>query len=228
MLILQKDGAYSFKGIPYAAPPVGPLRWAPPAEPVCSSGVSDAGCFRSACPQVRPLSKDGRVIGQEDCLFLNVWTPTLSQGAKLPVVVWIHGGYLLMLSGGEPQYSPTEKLAADTRMVYVSFNYRLNAFGFMALKILSEGSPTSTSGQSVMMVTPGFQPAGGSVTLSLDRFLDVSRVDVPGSAPLSSETPSLSRSPHFEQPLASPQRRRLVTNTIRRFITDCLCSCQST
>ncbi|XP_029702212.1 uncharacterized protein [Takifugu rubripes] len=142
----HKDGAYSFKGIPYAAPPVGPLRWAPPAEPVCSSGVSDAGCFRSACPQVRPLSKDGRVIGQEDCLFLNVWTPTLSQGAELPVVVWIHGGYLLMLSGGEPQYSPTEKLAADTRMVYVSFNYRLNAFGFMALKLLSEGSPTNTSG----------------------------------------------------------------------------------
>lgn len=173
VLILQKDGAYSFKGIPYAAPPVGPLRWAPPAEPVCSSGLSDAGCFRSACPQVRPLSKDGRVIGQEDCLFLNVWTPTLSRGAKLPVMVWIHGGYLLMLSGGEPQYSPTEKLAADTRMVYVSFNYRLNAFGFMALKILSEGSPTNTSGQSVMIVTPGSQPAGGSVAVSLDRVTPV-------------------------------------------------------
>lgn len=157
VVLLQKNGAYSFKGIPYAAPPVGPLRWAPPTEPVCSGGVSDAGCFRSMCAQVRPLAKDGKVMGQEDCLFLNVWTPTLSPDAKLPVVVWIHGGQLHMLSGGEPQYSPTEELAAATGLVYVSFNYRLNAFGFMALKILREGSPTNTSGQ--------FPPAGGGVTV---------------------------------------------------------------
>lgn len=159
MLTLQKNGAYSFKGIPYAAPPVGPLRWAPPTAPACSSGVHDAGCFRSMCPQVRPPSKDGRVIGREDCLFLNVWTPTLSQDAKLPVMVWIHGGYLLMLSGGEPQYSPTEELAAATGMVYVSFNYRLNAFGFMALKVLREGSPTNTSGQSATMSRSLLRPS---------------------------------------------------------------------
>lgn len=169
------------------------------------------------------------MIGQEDCLFLNVWTPTLSQGAKLPVVVWIHGGYLLMLSGGQPQYSPTEKLAADTKMVYVSFNYRLNAFGFMALKILSEGSPTNTSGQSAMILTPGFRPAGGGVTIcDSASVLDVTPVDVSSSALFSWDTPSLSHSSNFEQPLASTQRRHLVTNTTRRFITDCLCSCQST
>ncbi|XP_070712330.1 para-nitrobenzyl esterase [Pempheris klunzingeri] len=142
----HKNGAYSFKGMPYAAPPVGNLRWAPPADPACSSGVKDAGRFRSMCPQVRPLRSTGRVMGQEDCLFINVWTPSLQPDAKLPVMVWIHGGYLHMLSGGERGYSPTEKLAADTRMVYVSFNYRLNAFGFMALEILREGSPTNTSG----------------------------------------------------------------------------------
>ncbi|XP_068584839.1 para-nitrobenzyl esterase [Cebidichthys violaceus] len=142
----HNDGAYSFKGIPYAAPPVGDLRWAPPADPVCRAGVTDAGRFRSACPQVRPLTVEGKVTGQEDCLFLNVWTPTLRPDAKLPVVAWIHGGYLHMLSGGEPGYSPTEKLAADTGMVYVSFNYRLNAFGFLALEILREGSPKNTSG----------------------------------------------------------------------------------
>lgn len=141
-----KNGAYSFKGMPYAAPPVGGLRWAPPAEPVCKSGVTDAGHFRSICPQVRPLSSTGKVMGQEDCLFINVWTPTLQPDAKLPVMVWIHGGYLHMLSGGEKGYSPTEKLAADTKMVYVSFNYRLNAFGFLALQILREGSPRNTSG----------------------------------------------------------------------------------
>ncbi|XP_039979650.1 para-nitrobenzyl esterase [Xiphias gladius] len=142
----HKNGAYSFKGMPYAAPPVGKLRWAPPAEPVCGSGVTDAGRFRSMCPQVRPMSSTGKVMGQEDCLFVNVWTPTLQPNAKLPVMVWIHGGYLQMLSGGEQGYSPTEKLAADTGVVYVSLNYRLNAFGFLALEILREGSPKNTSG----------------------------------------------------------------------------------
>ncbi|XP_023248932.1 uncharacterized protein LOC111644324 [Seriola lalandi dorsalis] len=142
----HKNGAYSFKGMAYAAPPLGNLRWAPPADPVCKSGVKDAGRFRSMCPQVRPMSSAGKVMGQEDCLFVNVWTPTLRPDAKLPVMVWIHGGYLHMLSGGEPGYSPTEKLAADTGMVYVSFNYRLNAFGFLALEMLREGSPRNTSG----------------------------------------------------------------------------------
>ncbi|CAK6981737.1 para-nitrobenzyl esterase [Scomber scombrus] len=142
----HKNGAYSFKGLPYAAPPVGNLRWAPPAEPKCKKGISDAGRFRSVCPQIRPMTSAGKVMGQEDCLFVNVWTPTLQPDAKLPVMVWIHGGYLHMLSGGEPGYSPTEQLAADTEMVYVSFNYRLNAFGFMALEMLREGSPKNTSG----------------------------------------------------------------------------------
>lgn len=134
--------------MPYAAPPVGSLRWAPPAPPACRSGVTDAGRFRSVCPQVRPMASGGKVTGQEDCLFVNVWTPSLQPDAKLPVMVWIHGGFLHMLSGGEQGYSPTEKLAADTGMVYVSLNYRLNAFGFLALEILREGSPRNTSGQS--------------------------------------------------------------------------------
>jgi len=95
------------------------------------------------------MTSTGKVMGQEDCLFANVWTPTLQPDAKLPVMVWIHGGYLHMLSGGEQGYSPTEKLAADTKVVYVSFNYRLNAFGFLALEILREGSPRNTSGESV-------------------------------------------------------------------------------
>uniref|UniRef100_A0A3P9HFY3 Carboxylic ester hydrolase n=2 Tax=Oryzias latipes TaxID=8090 RepID=A0A3P9HFY3_ORYLA len=142
----HKNGAYSFKGIPYAAPPVGALRWAPPAEPACRSGVAEAGRFRSVCPQVMPMSGEGKVTGQEDCLFINVWTPTLRPDARLPVVVWIHGGYLQALSGGEQGYSPTEELAAATGVVYVSFNYRLNAFGFMALELLREGSPRNTSG----------------------------------------------------------------------------------
>ncbi|XP_029354988.1 uncharacterized protein LOC115041580 [Echeneis naucrates] len=142
----HKNGAYSFKGMPYAAPPIGNLRWAPPADPVCRSKLMDASRFRSICAQVRPMTSSGKVMGQEDCLFINVWTPTLRPDAKLPVMVWIHGGYLHMLSGAEPGYSPTEKLAADTSIVYVSFNYRLNAFGFLALELLREGSATNSSG----------------------------------------------------------------------------------
>ncbi|XP_063044466.1 para-nitrobenzyl esterase [Engraulis encrasicolus] len=145
-----KHDAYSFKGIPYAVPPLGKRRWQPPAdlqkEGKCWSGVRDATHFRSMCAQVRPLTKDGKVMGQEDCLHLSVWTPSLNPPAPLPVMVWIHGGYLHMLSGQEQGYSPTEKLAAQTQAVYVSFNYRLNAFGFMALEMLREGSPHNTSG----------------------------------------------------------------------------------
>ncbi|XP_062248042.1 para-nitrobenzyl esterase isoform X2 [Platichthys flesus] len=147
----HNHGAYSFKGIAYAAPPVGELRWAPPADPTCRSRVTDAGRFRSMCPQVRPMSRSGKVMGQEDCLYLNVWTPSLQPDAKLPVMVWIHGGHLHSLSGGEPCYSPTETLAANTGVVYVSFNYRLNAFGFLALEMLREGSPTNTSGNYGLM-----------------------------------------------------------------------------
>ncbi|KAM9860836.1 para-nitrobenzyl esterase isoform 2-T2 [Aulostomus maculatus] len=142
----HKNGAYSFKGMRYASPPVGNLRWAPPSELECKQGVKDASRFGSMCPQMRPLSSTGKVMGQEDCLYINVWTPTLQVNAKLPVMVWIHGGYLHMLSGGEQGYSPTEKLAADTKVVYVSFNYRLNAFGFLALEMLREGSPNNSSG----------------------------------------------------------------------------------
>ncbi|KAM7015966.1 para-nitrobenzyl esterase [Tautogolabrus adspersus] len=140
----HKNGAFVFKGMPYASPPLGDLRWAPPADPVCRR--KDAGRFRSVCAQMRPMSSTGKITGEEDCLFINVWTPSLQPDAKLSVVVWIHGGSLMALSGGEPLYSPNEKLAVDTGMVYVSFNYRLNAFGFLALEILREGSPKNTSG----------------------------------------------------------------------------------
>ncbi|KAI5629670.1 hypothetical protein C0J50_2171 [Silurus asotus] len=145
-----KDGAYSFKGIPYAVPPVGEHRWRPPADlkanGKCWDGVYNATYFRSMCAQVRPLREDGHVMGHEDCLHLNIWTPSLVPNGALPVMVWLHGGDLHMLSGQENGYSPTEKLANQTQTVFVSLNYRLNAFGFMALELLRKGSPTNTSG----------------------------------------------------------------------------------
>ncbi|KAJ8402901.1 hypothetical protein AAFF_G00362150 [Aldrovandia affinis] len=146
----KKDGIYSFKGIPYAAPPVGERRWKPPVDllksGLCWKGVYDATHPRGMCAQIQPLDETGQVIGEEDCLHLNVWTPTLRTDARLPVMVWLHGGFLHMLSGLERGYSPSEDLTAQTGLVYVSLNYRLNAFGFLALELLREGSPTNTSG----------------------------------------------------------------------------------
>ncbi|XP_030056739.1 uncharacterized protein LOC115468841 isoform X2 [Microcaecilia unicolor] len=136
---------YSFKGIPYAMPPVGPLRWKPPKH-TCWNGTLLATEFKSICAQLRPLGDTGTVMGSEDCLYLNIWTPSIELDAKLPVMVWIHGGYLHIFSGSEKGYCPTGKLAHKTQAVHVSFNYRLNAFGFMALELLREGSPTDTSG----------------------------------------------------------------------------------
>uniref|UniRef100_A0A8C5N022 Carboxylic ester hydrolase n=1 Tax=Leptobrachium leishanense TaxID=445787 RepID=A0A8C5N022_9ANUR len=138
--------AYMFKGIPYASPPTGNLRWRPPQKPTCWNTTRNATEFGSVCAQVQPFGENGTVTGSEDCLFVNIWTPSLDRDAKLPVMFWIHGGFLHMLSGSEPGYSPTEELAENSPVVHVSFNYRLNAFGFMALELFREGSPTNTSG----------------------------------------------------------------------------------
>ena len=144
------NSAYSFRGIPYAQPPVGNLRWKPP-QPLskqtgsCWNGTFLAQSYGNECAQ--PSEKNRNLtVGSEDCLYLNVITPTLDSNARKPVMVWIHGGSLEVLNGNWPLYSPTETLAADTDIVYVSFNYRLQAFGFMALQMLADDSQTGTSG----------------------------------------------------------------------------------
>ncbi|KAJ8308823.1 hypothetical protein KUTeg_013697 [Tegillarca granosa] len=146
---IYKNGAYSFRGIPYAVPPTGSKRWTR-ALPLshktstCWNKTYQATNFGHTCIQRNP-DNISQIIGSEDCLFLNVWTPSLSPGL-LPVMVWIHGGSLQFSNGNWPTYSPDEQLASDTNIVYVSMNYRLHAFGFMALDILSNSSPTGTSG----------------------------------------------------------------------------------
>ncbi|XP_070544212.1 para-nitrobenzyl esterase-like [Ptychodera flava] len=142
-----KGGVYTFKGIPYAKPPVQELRWKPPVDlkksDSCWSGTLQALEFGPFCVQDHLYLG---IIGNEDCLHLNVFTPTLDPSANLPVMVWIHGGYLMFSGSSEFGYHPNETTVIDTGMVYVSFNYRLNAFGFLALDILSEQSETRTSG----------------------------------------------------------------------------------
>ena len=150
---LQEGEAIAFKGIPYAKPPSGKLRWKPPVsceENNCWTGTFDASQFGSICAQQDLLSTTGdaqRVLGSEDCLFVNVWTPKeRPKGKLLPVLVFIHGGFLLYLSGNWRGIHPTPEMVVDMNIVGVSFNYRLNAFGFLALRSLAEASSTNTSG----------------------------------------------------------------------------------
>ncbi|MCK7596452.1 carboxylesterase family protein [Microbulbifer sp. CAU 1566] len=115
----------SFRGIPYARPPVGALRFAPPQPVEEHSGVLAAVNFGPNCPQAGGVM--GGASDSEDCLFLNVYTPENSE--SLPVMVWIHGGAFISGSGGEA-YDPARLVAED--MVVVTLNYRLGAFGFLA------------------------------------------------------------------------------------------------
>src|SRR6478672_5287895 len=82
-------GGYAFRGLPYAAAPTGDLRWRPPQPPAAWNGVRDSTQFAPSCPQ---FSNTMTIVGDEDCLYLNVSTPTLRRNADRPVIVWIHGG----------------------------------------------------------------------------------------------------------------------------------------
>lgn len=126
----QEGGVYRFLGLPYAEPPVGELRWRAPRAPAAWGGVRDATRFGSICPQVEGATFDTRVDQQdEDCLYLNVWTPTLGQDERRPVMVWIHGGGYLGGAGSEDAFDGS-RLASDHGVVVVTFNYRLGALGF--------------------------------------------------------------------------------------------------
>jgi para-nitrobenzyl esterase len=135
----------AFLGIPFAQPPVGVLRFAPPEPAACFSGVVDATRFGNTCAQWNPQA--GGVIGSEDCLTLNVWTPALpSPSSKpLPVLVWIYGGGDLI---GSSDFTATDgqALATTQNAVVVSFNYRLGALGFLAHPALTAASPHGSSG----------------------------------------------------------------------------------
>jgi para-nitrobenzyl esterase len=122
------DGVRQYRGIPYAAPPVGDLRWALPRERSAWAGTLDATAFGSGCPQVARygLTEAGY---NEDCLFLNVTVPATNTPRKRAVFVWIYGG--AFVGGSTSLYSLT-RLATQGDVVVVSMNYRLGVFGFMS------------------------------------------------------------------------------------------------
>jgi para-nitrobenzyl esterase len=135
------DGMRSFLGVPYAAAPVGALRWRPPQPPPSWTGERSATAFRSACPQTASLFWPGST--EEDCLFLNVFTPPVANsGTGYPVMVWIHGGGLV--SGASSAFLPTRLVARN--VVVVTVDYRLGVLGFLAHHALSAESPARASG----------------------------------------------------------------------------------
>ena len=146
---LEQGGIDAFLGVRYAAPPLGDLRFQPPAKPEAWEGVADATGYGAPCMQlysasgptesemtrriqaIFPTSTEAK-MDNEDCLFLNVWTPAAGDGKKRPVMVWFHGGGYAYGSGNWPAYNG-RNLAEKGDVVVVTVNHRLNAFGYLNL-----------------------------------------------------------------------------------------------
>jgi para-nitrobenzyl esterase len=136
----------AFKGIPYAKPPIGPLRWKPPEPPAHWDGIRDGSSFGPMCPQL--AGKE--VQGEEDCLFLNIWRLREKPGRPLPVMVWLTGGGNHAYSGrGSPSFGGVayngEQLVPQG-VIFVSYNSRLGALGFLAHPALDAERPEKISG----------------------------------------------------------------------------------
>ncbi len=141
------ETVWSFKNIPYAAPPTGRLRWRPPEPPPAWEGERDATQWGPLCPQV---NGSGELIGDEDCLQLNVWTPAGPWESLRPVLFWIHGGS--HLTGGAASRTgglyafDGQRLVEETGVVLVTINYRLGPLGYLAHATLASEQPTGTTG----------------------------------------------------------------------------------
>ena len=133
---VERDGVRVFKGIPFAKPPVGELRWRAPVAPEPWAGVRDALEFGPCAVQSTIPGDIGELIGiatgetGEDCLYLNVWTPSRDPAGRRPVMVWIHGGGNTVGAGSQPRVNG-EHLARIGDVVVVTVNYRLGALGFL-------------------------------------------------------------------------------------------------
>ena len=149
----EVGGLAIFRGVPYAAPPVGARRWLAPQPPEPWSGVRAAKAFGNAAPQNSMVldTLPAFVIREpqsEDCLYLNIWTPRVD-GARRPVLVWIHGGAFTIGSGAQTLYDGAP-LAKRGDVVVVTINYRLGALGFLRLHELTGGRIPSTGNEGIL------------------------------------------------------------------------------
>lgn len=169
---LDRGDNVQFRAIPYAAPPLGSLRWRPPAPAASWSGVRDATAYGPACPQKY------RAQVSEDCLTLNVTAPAGAvSNSRLPVMVYIHGGSLVY--GGGADYDPAE-LVVHGRVVVVTLNYRLGYLGFLAHPALTANDPNHVSGNYGLLDQ---QAALGWVRANIANFGgDPSRITIFGES----------------------------------------------
>lgn len=147
-------GIRLFRGMPYAAPPVGDLRWRAPRPVTPWQGVKAADHFSAVCMQPATDTegnawREGLTPMSEDCLYINVWTPAQSANANLPVMVFIHGGGNTRGAASENQYDGA--YLAKKGVVFVSFNYRMNVFGFLAHPDLTRESEHHSSGNYALL-----------------------------------------------------------------------------
>ncbi len=145
--VVSDDGKVRiFRGIPYAAPPVGPLRWKAPQPAASWTGVRKAVEYGARCMQNRVyddmIFRDGGP--SEDCLYLNIWAPSDLRREKLPVMVWIYGGGFVAGSTSEPRQEG--EVLSRKRVIVVSFNYRLDVFGFFSHSELAKESGHNAAG----------------------------------------------------------------------------------
>jgi para-nitrobenzyl esterase len=149
----EQNGLFVFKGIPFAAPPVGARRWMPPEKPAAWTGVRDARRFGAVAHQnklmlsaLSAMVVDGEQ--SEDCLTLNVWTPALD-GKRRPVMVWIHGGGFTIGSGSQPIYDGSA-LARRGDVVLVTVNYRLGPLGYLRLADVTGGKIAASGNEGML------------------------------------------------------------------------------
>lgn len=151
---VTEGGISVFKGIPFAAPPVGDMRWKAPGAVQPWTSVKQANAFGKACMQA-PNTQGNTAPVSEDCLYLNVWTPAKAASEKLPVIVWIHGGGYVGGSTSIPMYDGTGY--AKKGVVLVSLAYRLGNYGFLATPELSRESGHGSGAYGILDLVAGLQ-----------------------------------------------------------------------
>ncbi len=154
--VAADEGTFAYLGVPFATPPVGDLRWRPPVDHAPWTEVLEADTFGAACPQYVSRDEDGDgvndmvFVGDEDCLFLNVWHPQTSSDHLRPIMVWIHGGGNVIGSEDTPLYDGA-RLAAEADAVVVTIQYRLSFLGWFNHRAFQEGDPLADSGNFGLM-----------------------------------------------------------------------------